>query len=131
MLNETWEWAIDGEPPTNVIYLPKEPLVSITSVTSYDTAGAGTVFASSNYTVDTKGNRFFLDEAGVWPSDLRNYRSLVISYVAGYGTAITDLPPLMRQAILLFVGHLWEFREDADMPKSVRRLIAPLMSIDQ
>tara|TARA_Y100001949_G_C15954354_1_gene316305 strand:+ start:140 stop:721 length:582 start_codon:yes stop_codon:yes gene_type:complete len=130
MLNETWEFATDAAPLGETIYLPKAPLVSVTSVTSYDDADSGTTYASSNYVVDTSGNRIFLAQSSVWPTDLREFRSIVVSYVAGYGTALTTLPPLLLQGLLVFVGHLWENREDASMPRSVRQLVAPFMQFE-
>ena len=130
MLNETWEYATDAAPLGETIYLPKAPLVSVTSVTSYDDADSGTTFDASNYVVDTAGNRLFLAQSSVWPSDLREFRSIVVSYVAGYGTDMATLPPLLLQGLLVFVGHLWENREDASMPKSVRQLVAPFMQFE-
>jgi uncharacterized phiE125 gp8 family phage protein len=129
-LKEGWELAIDGPPNGETIYLPKSPIIAVSSVTTYDQADSGTVFSSSNYEVDISGGRLFLAQSKVWPSDLREFRTVVVSYSAGFGTTLAELPPLLLQALLLFTGHLWENREDATMPRSVRQLVAPFLEID-
>ena len=129
-LKETWELAIDGPPDGETIYLPKVPLIAVSSVTTYDDADEATVFGASNYVVDIEGGRIFLAQSQIWPSDLREFRTFVVSYKAGFGSTLAELPPLLLQALLLFTGHLWENREDATMPRSVRQLVAPFMEIE-
>jgi len=58
----------------------------------------------------------------------------VLSVVAGYGDAATDVPELMRAGILLLCGHFYENREAVviqngvvtalEIPLGIRDLIA-------
>src|ERR1041385_152928 len=79
LITQTWKLTLDLEQcgyandlpgglyalPISAIYgglpdridLPYPPLVSVTSVTTYDINNTGTVFDSSNYLVDTAGAR--------------------------------------------------------------------------
>ncbi len=62
--------ALYGGLPT-VVELPKGPVQSITSVTTYGLDDAGTVFASSNYTLNADGSRLVLARDASWPTSLR------------------------------------------------------------
>ena len=130
LINTTWnlwldEWPMDkrgGAPPEGVynlpidafdnkldhIVIPRPPLVSVTSVKYYDTADSVTTFASSKYLVDTKSTpgRVVLNHGESWPTTLlRPANGIDVEFVAGYGTATTDVP----DAILLGVKQMVKF----------------------
>jgi hypothetical protein len=47
-----------------------------------------------------------------WPSTtLRSYNAVCLTFAAGYGTAGSDVPQKIRNAILLLVAHLFNNRE--------------------
>jgi len=47
-----------------------------------------------------------------WPSTtLRSYNSICVTFACGYGTAGSDVPEKIRNAILLLIAHLYEHRE--------------------
>ena len=98
--------------PSDLIELPRGPVQSVTSVTSYTAADVATVMSSGDYRVDTTTDpaRIALNDGAVWPSDLRaTGHAGVVRYVAGYGaTSDQDSPAVLRQAILLLVGHWYE-----------------------
>ena len=86
----------------NFISLPMAPLVSVASITYYDTDDSGTVFASSNYLVDvaSEPGRIVLNSGKTWPSILlRPGNGIDIQFTSGYGAATTDVP----EAVLLAV----------------------------
>ena len=64
-----------------VIELPKPPAVSITSVTTYNTSGTSAAYASTNYYLNTHGNRLALYDTAVWPSPLRALGACEVVYV--------------------------------------------------
>lgn len=70
------------------IRLPLPPLVSVTSITTYDDSDVGTVFGASAYYVDTASpkqlGRVVLRNGAVWPVGLRVANSVKIVYEAGY-----------------------------------------------
>lgn len=107
----------------NIINLPKGPVQSVTSVTTYNTANTGTVFASSNYYVDTANSRIVLNQSSLWPSNLRNRSACVIDYVAGYGDSSSSVPQAIRTAILMHAQKMYDGRIICEMPESCQRLL--------
>jgi uncharacterized phiE125 gp8 family phage protein len=111
-ITQTWELAIDGE-PGSVVDLPKPDLQSVTSVKAYDLDNTETTFSASNYSVDTgRASRIFLNNGASWPSSLRDYRSVVVEYVSGYGDDETDIPADVRHAVHIIAGYLYEHRDE-------------------
>lgn len=111
LITQQWKLTLDTFPSGSAICLPLGPLQAVTSVTTYDDTDTGTVFASSNYVVDTAGDRVALNLDAVWPSDLRPYNAVEILYTTGYGDASTDIPSDYLEAVRLLVGHYYENRE--------------------
>lgn len=112
------------EETTGVIRFPVSPLVSVTSITSYDSTDAATVMSSSDYTVDTysEPGRVSLRDAGDWPTDLRVVNGGRIVFTAGYSTSTgggsTSLPvecAPMLSAMKLLLAHLYENRQQVVM----------------
>lgn len=124
--------ALYGGLPTS-IPLPKGPVQSITSVTTYDTANTSSVFASSNYRVDASGDRLILNSGAIWPSSIRPQAGCEILYVAGYGTS-ADVPQPIRQGILIHVASLYEQRGMCDdamgLPAGTKQLYGPYRVMD-
>jgi uncharacterized phiE125 gp8 family phage protein len=95
--------------------LPRYPLQSITSVTTYDTGdNATSITVADVFNVDTyrTPGRIALRSGQTWPIALRETNAIVIDYVAGYGSAAGDVPAPIRQAILLMAASLYENRGD-------------------
>lgn len=139
LLSQQWEMVFDGEPLGIEIELRRAPLISVQSVKSYSTGDVETVFDSSLYTVDVPGSRIWLKEGGSWPTDLRDFRSLVIAYTAGYGAAALNVPEEIRHAIMMLAGFLYENREAmasttegglGKIPLGVTDLLVPYMGVE-
>jgi len=107
------------------IKLPRDPIQSITSVTSYDTANAATVYATSNYFLDIAGGRFVLNESATYPTELRTKASIVIQYVAGYGDNPADVPRVIKQGILGAFQTMYDDRSICDLPEHVCNMMQP------
>ena len=138
LLNQTWRLSLDAPPEcSQPILLPVVPLVSVTSITSYDYLHAATVLVSTNYYVDTARApaRVYLNSGSAWPTNLRSWGGLVIDYVAGYGAAPDDVPAPLLQAIYLLAAE-WNERLEAasdlkleEIPLGVKALCDPYMVI--
>jgi uncharacterized phiE125 gp8 family phage protein len=109
------------------ILVPYPPLQSVTSVNQTDTNNNETVWASSNYVVDTASapGRIGLSDIGSWPTGLRSFQPGRVRFVAGW-TSPEEIPDSLRQAVALQIGWFSENRE----PKAIERdayeqLIAP------
>lgn len=136
---------------TGVIRIPSAPLVSVTSITSYNSTDGETVMSSSDYTVDTASEpgRIALRDAGSWPTDLRAIDGVAVRCVVGYSSSTSngwtssgqsqDVLPML-QAHRLLLAHLYENRQAVvvgkaaaiatEIPMGVEYLLAPLMSYE-
>lgn len=133
LLDQTWayavDWLADGHIP---LLLPKTPLLSVTSIKTYDPDDTETTVPSSDYRVDTAAGRVLLDPAvGYWVSNPRYYGRLLVTYRAGYGTAAESVPEDIRHAVFLLAGEFYERLEATtdqdlqDVPFGVKALLDP------
>lgn len=98
------------------ITLPMPPLQSVTSITTYDDADAGTVFGASGYFVDNASKkqqgRIVLRTGGVWPVAYRVANAIKVIYVCGYDNGA--VPVELKRAILGVAAWLWANPGDCD-----------------
>lgn len=134
LITQTWRYTIDALPTYGTsILLPWVPLISVTSITTYDTTNVSAVMTSTDYLVDvaTEPARVVLNAGFSWPSGLREAGGAVIVYVAGYGDAEENVPAPIRHAILLLAAE-WNERIEAttdlklaEIPIGIRALLDP------
>lgn len=99
--------------PGSCLELPMPPLQSVTSITYTDYTGATGTVSTGDFVTYTgiEPGRIVLKPDKGWPGvSLMPGPSLVVRYVAGYGSAAA-VPAHLKQAILLLVGHFYENRE--------------------
>lgn len=136
LISRTYRYWLDGWPSDGVIWLPMPPLRSVSSITYYDEDDADYTLATSEYYVDAVSmpGRVMLRRDGSWPSvTLRVANGVAVLFEAGYGTAASDVPEDVRNAIRLLVGHFYENREAVvstgavpkELPFAVRALLDP------
>lgn len=114
LINQTWDWYLDAFPGESELVIAKFPLASVTGVyyTAYGAAEA--TWSSSNYVVDAyrQPGRVKLVDGAAWPGDtLVVVNGVRVRFVAGFGAAGKSVPAMIRQALLLMVGHWYENRE--------------------
>jgi len=120
----SWSWRQEG------IALPRPPLVSLTPTTAYatlgiiyvDSAGVTQTLAPTVYRVDTlsEPGRVFLAPSQSWPSLYDVANAVQITYLAGYASPRL-VPASIKQAILLLVGEMYEYREATVEKSALRR----------
>ncbi len=102
------------------IRLDHLPVQGVTQVSTFDDADNETVFAATEYRVDSNDPdlraRISLKEGSSWPSDLRPTNAIRILYDAGYGLPsdadpAPDVPQDIKQAILFIVAYFIQQRE--------------------
>lgn len=98
-------------PTPRYVEAPFGPLISVTSITTFDTADAGTVWANSNYYVAAGQDRIYRRSGASWPLPTRAADGIEIVYVAGYGASAADVPAPLRHALLELIAHLYEHRQ--------------------
>lgn len=95
-----WDSWMDQAPGGAVVSVPRWPLQSVTSVTSYDAADAATVFASTEYLVDaaSRPGRVILNDDAAWPSGLRTHKAMVIRHISGFSGAAKIVSGITRSS---------------------------------
>ena len=114
-----------------VVTLPRMPVISVDSVQVVNSVGAFVTVASSDYVVDVShsGGRLAAQAGVRLPEPARGIDGIRIRFTAGYGSARTDVPPALRQAILTLVAGWYEQRDVVDkpgfFPASVAEMLRP------
>jgi len=92
------------------VSLPFSPLVSVSSVKTFDDSDTETTMASSRYYVDTASDygRVVLRTGETWDDMLRVANAIEITYVAGYGSSASDVPSAIKQGIIVLASHYFE-----------------------
>jgi len=114
-INATLEWTLPDFPSNSEkLVVPFPPLVSVTSIKYVDVNGVTQTWGSGNYQVYTKGEPGMIwVNPGISYPDVKDdiLDGVQIRYVAGFGTAITNVPETIRTTILLLVCHYFDNRE--------------------
>jgi uncharacterized phiE125 gp8 family phage protein len=131
LINQTLEIRQDCF--TEFIPLPAPPVSSVTSVKYIDTDGVEQTLGASNYVLDDYPLVPFIREAygTTWPSVRDEPNAVRVRYVAGYGANATDVPQLIREAIMLIVGHWMNFQtqsENGILPARIPFAIQDMLS---
>lgn len=136
LVDQTWQLTLDAFPAAE-LWIPRPPLMSVTSIDYTKQDGTSDSVDSSIYIVDTDHlpGRVALADGESWPSDdLQSIAAVIVTYQAGYGSSADDVPRPLRHAVLMLVGHLYEHREtvvvggggnDVELPLASRALAWP------
>jgi len=134
LITQGWSWFLDAWPPGPALRLPLRPVQSIAAVRLYDENAVATTLDPATYLLDGAGvpPRLVRQGALVWPRPGRVANGIEVAFTAGYGNAAADVPPPLRQAILLLVAHWYEHRSPLEpgapaepVPDMVSELLAP------
>lgn len=112
LINQTWVLKLPAFP--DVIWLPKPPTVSITSIAYIDTDGTSQTLGTSVYALDSTQEpaRIVLKFGQNWPATrAQNEDAVTVTFVAGYGSSASSVPEPLRHAVRLLAGMLYENRE--------------------
>jgi uncharacterized phiE125 gp8 family phage protein len=143
-ITQTWKLVLDRFPVDEdadelefmlgldcpqAIQLPRQPIQSITSIKTTDTTNSQTTVAPATYSVDQSGGRVLLNDGYAWPTSLRADAAVEITTVNGYGDAAA-VPEPIKQAILMFVGTMYNSRQCGSLPDGAKELLAPYMAAE-
>jgi len=131
LINQTWELKLDCFP--SIIEVPRPPYSSLTSFQYVDSNGDTQTVTSTDYTVDGSSEPARVYEAynKSWPTTQPIRNAVILTYVAGYGAASTDVPEEFIVATKLLAAHWFRNRESAapmqqhTIPDGVQALISP------
>jgi uncharacterized phiE125 gp8 family phage protein len=111
LIEQRWRIHLDAWPRKRIVPLAIAPLITVDSVTVRDSAGVPHVADPADYEVDAISvpGRIVLSAAAPAPVG-RVINGIEIDITAGYGPSSIEVPPPLRQAILMLVTHWYEHR---------------------
>lgn len=107
VIEQTWRLTTDSLQEQR---FSKRPVSEITSVQYYDSSNAQQTLSSSVYQLDTAENAIRLAVDQSWPFTYSRWDAVTYTVKAGKYTTESEVPAIVRQAILLLVGHYFEDR---------------------
>ncbi len=129
MIDQGWRLAVDALPPSGTLLLRRGPVKEIASVTIYGADGEASLVPPEDYEADLVSTPARL-HFNVRPERMRTMNGIEVDFVAGHGEAGTDVPDLLKRAVLTLVAHWFEFRasygadaQPVSLPDTYRRLI--------
>lgn len=116
VIDQAWDeyfWSGWGR---GEIRLPQPPLQSVTSITYLDTSGNQQTLSPSLYLVDTTRwpGRIAPAYGTAWPGIRWQPNSIVVTYVAGYGAAGSNVPSEIKQRLKNYIAYCYLHRLDRD-----------------
>lgn len=130
MIDQTWRLATDCIPPSGLLRLRRGPVKEILAVTTYGSEGEAAVLDPGDYQLDPLSKPARLHFSRL-PDRLRTMNGIEVDFAAGFGEAGTDVPDLLKRAVLMLVSHWFEFRaafgareQPVSYPEGYERLIA-------
>lgn len=120
LIDQSWRLALDRWPRDSVATIIRHPVKAILSVTVFGADGEATLIDPDTYALDNLSRPARLHFEAM-PAPARILNGIEIDFTAGFGEAGTDVPDLLKRAILLLVAHWYEFRgvyDAGDQPVS-------------
>ena len=116
LISQTLRLTLDRF-PASCIYLPRPPLVSVSSVAYVNGVGSTiTLTNNTDYRYDAYSEPGRLEPVTTWPIADERLAAVTITYVAGYADA-DAVPRTIKQAMHLLIGHWYQNREAVDTAK--------------
>ncbi|QDZ01117.1 hypothetical protein FQ775_12420 [Nitratireductor mangrovi] len=130
LIEQDWRLALDGWPRSGQVALPRHPVTEILSVTVYGEDGEAALVEPADYQLDTLSRPARLLVKSPEPPGLA-MNGVEVDFRAGFGPAGTDVPDLLKRAMILLVAHWYEFRasfgpqdQPVSLPEGYQRLLA-------
>lgn len=128
LISRIFSWGINAWRGADEQALPLAPISAINSLVLLDQEGAETMIDPSRYRLVRDDQRPRVASAGVALPAIPTGGEAWITFEAGFGPGWGDVPPDLRQAVLLLAAEYYETRHDAGtirgaMPFGVLALI--------
>lgn len=120
---QTWVWTMRGFRCAE-LWIPRPPLVSVTSISYKDSNGTTQTLSASQYIVSNAASEFDLGRITLaygqfWPGTYGVADDVTITFIAGY----TTLPRPLYHAQLMTLEKLYEGIPEADIQPTIDDLI--------
>lgn len=130
LVTQTWQQDMSELPGSGVVRLPLAPVRAVESILYRDPEGNMRNLAPDAYSAPLADGLGPFIRVRERPATSRADDAVSVIFSAGYGGP-EDVPPALRQAILLLIGHWYRNREAVtegaavELPFSVSVLVAP------
>jgi uncharacterized phiE125 gp8 family phage protein len=114
LLAQTWELKLPAVHSRAMIFLPRFPVISITSIAYLDAAEETQAATVADYLLYGDEDCAWLEPKRdkTWPAAILDRRdALTITFVAGFGTAAADVPAHLKLAIKMAAAHYYSNRD--------------------
>ena len=130
LIAQGWTHFRDDWPDDGVLALPLAPLLAVDEIGVFGEDDIKAVIDPAHYYADTASRppRLMLRGSRVWARPGRIGNGIAIELTAGFGTAASDVPEGLREAILQLTAHWFEHRGNANPPPApltVKTLLQP------
>jgi uncharacterized phiE125 gp8 family phage protein len=133
LISQGWSCFRDSWPVGHSLELPLSPVIALGDVKVYGEDDTAAAIDPAHYFLDnvSRPPRLVLRDGRIWPPPGRAANGIEIEVTAGFGTAASDVPQQLREAILLMVAHWYGSRGDSEvrMPLSVAAIIAEFREV--
>lgn len=136
LITQTWRQRFDQFPKSDAIRLPVGPLLAVSSISYFDTAGAAQSFTDYLTTSDEVGPMVVLKDDARWPSTATRPDAVTVTWTAGFGAAASDVPQAIPLAAKMLVAHWHANREavnigniSSELPLTVAALLSPFRKV--
>lgn len=140
ILSATWQYGMDSTPRNPVIELPRPPLLDVLAVNYLDGDGVTQTLDPDSYHLDTAGTgspsvvldpfvgpgRIRLVAGASWPIVTPQPNAITIQYVAGYGSALADVPDIIKSALYDLTRQFWLRPDIEDLPQTTQMVLRML-----
>lgn len=133
LLSQTWTATFECF--ASELPLRLSPVQSVTSVNYRDPNGALQTLAPAGYRLFGAGSwdpTIAPAYGAAWPEIQPGPEAVSVTFVAGYGDTLADIPAPLRQAVRMLTGHFYETREAVitgtiatEMPLGILDLLRP------
>lgn len=115
-----WQMKMDAFPQE--IGIPRPPMIGSGTATAVtvtfveNSLGGTAVLSSAEYRVDRDATPGAIRPlyGDSWPSHLSDENSVTVTWWGGYGPSSTDVPSVIRHAVLMLIGTWYERRQAVD-----------------
>ena len=130
LISQAWTLALDRWPRSPEIALPIWPVTAVETVKVIGEEGDAFLIDEAHYVASLAPRPATLVRRPDrrWPSPGRPAGGIEIEFAAGFGPSAGDVPQPIRQAVKLYVGHLYENRDglsQARVPAALEALLSP------
>jgi uncharacterized phiE125 gp8 family phage protein len=115
LIRRVFGWTVYDWRDPEVQALPVAPVSALSELTLTDAQGGTVTVASSAYQLVQDSHRPVVRAvAGSLPG-IPAQGSATLRFEAGFSPVWDDIPPDLRQAVLLLAAHYYEFRQDTTL----------------